>query len=56
MLVSEVSSPGVAVLIGFAAQTKPVRLKSAVASALHMHTLPLGLDPGDATGMQGIGV
>ncbi len=47
-------SPGVAACRGFAAQAKPVRFKSAGASALH--TLPFGFNPGDAMGMQGIGV
>ncbi len=43
-----------AAFIGFAAQRKPIRFESAGASALH--TLPFGFNPGDATGMQGIGV
>ncbi len=40
--------------IGFAAQAKPARFESAGASSLH--TLPFGFNPGDATGMQEIGV
>ncbi len=47
----KVPSPGVAVLIGFTAQAKPVRFESAGASALH--TLPFGLNPGDVAGSQG---
>ncbi len=50
---TEVPSPGVAALIGFVAQAKPVRFESARTSALH--TLPFGCNPGDATGTQGIG-
>ncbi len=52
--VSWVPGPGVAKFIGFAAQAKLVRFESTEASALH--TLPFGLNPGDATGTQGIGV
>ncbi len=48
-----VLNPGVAALIGFAAQTKLIRFESARASAIH--TPPLfGLTPGDATGTPGV--
>ncbi len=46
--------PGVAALIGFTAQAKPVWFGSTGASALH--TLPFGFNQGHATGTQGIGV
>ncbi len=49
---TEVPSPGVNVVIGFAAQGKHVRFESAVASVLH--TLPFGFNPGHATGTQNI--
>ncbi len=51
---TEVLSPGVAALIGFAAQAKPDRFESAGASALH--ALPFGFNPGASAGTQGIGV
>ncbi len=50
----KVPSPGVAVLIDFTAQAKPIRFDSAGAAALH--TLFIGLNPGDVTGSQGNGV
>ncbi len=37
-------------------QIELARFESAGASALHVHTLAFGLNPGDATGTQGIGV
>ncbi len=37
-------------------QVKLARFESAGASTLHIHTLPFGFDPGDATKTQGIGV
>ncbi len=43
---AEVPSPGVAALIGFAAQAKPVRFESTGASA--PHTLTFVFNPGDA--------
>ncbi len=46
--------PGVAAFIGFAAEAKPVRFKSAGVSTLHI--LPIGFNAGGATGTQGIGV
>ncbi len=51
---TEVPSPGIAAFIGFAMQAKPIRFESAGAFALH--TLPIGLNSGDATGMQEVGV
>ncbi len=48
-------SPGVAAFIGFAAEAKPVWFESAGASALHTPS-PVGFNPGDATGKQGVGV
>ncbi len=51
---SEVTSPGMVVLIVFAAKVKPARFQNAVASALH--ALPFGFNPGDATGAQEIEV
>ncbi len=51
---TRVPSPGVAALIGFAAQTKPVQFESATASTLH--TLRFGFNPGGATATQGVGV
>ncbi len=51
---TEVPNLGVAAFSGFAAQVKLVRFDSAGTSVLH--TLPFGLNPGDATGTQGIGI
>ncbi len=51
---AEVHSPGVAAVIGFAAQAKPVRFESAVTIALH--TLPFRFNAGGVMGMQRIGV
>ncbi len=51
---TEVPSPSVAALIGFAAQTKAVRFESAGASTLP--TLPFGFNPSDMMGAQGTGV
>ncbi len=45
-VVSTPRSPVMA-FIGFAAQAKPVWFESAGASALHIHTLPFGFNPGD---------
>ncbi len=53
---AEVPSLGVAAFIGFAAQAKPVWFENATASTLHIHILPFGFNPGDATGTRGIGV
>ncbi len=47
---TEVLSPGVAALIGFAVQAKPAQFVTIEASA--HHTLSLKLKLGDATGMQ----
>ncbi len=44
---TEAPSPGVAAFIGFAAKTKPVQFENA---------LPFCMNPGDATGTQGIGI
>ncbi len=43
-----------AAFVGFAAQAKSVWFESAGASAVH--TLPFGVNPGDVTGTQEIGV
>ncbi len=51
---TEVPSPDVAALIGFAAQTEPVRFVSAGAPAFY--TLSVGFNPGDAKGSQRMGV
>ncbi len=47
----EIRSPGVATIIGLAAQVGLVRFESAGASTLHF-----SFNPGDATGTQEIGV
>ncbi len=47
---AEMPSPGVAAIIGFAAQTKLLWVESA------LHTLHINFNPGDATVTQGIGV
>ncbi len=52
--VSWVPIPGVTAFIGFTAKAKSVQFGSAGASALH--TLPFGFNPGDVTGIQGVGV
>ncbi len=51
---TEVPGPGVAALIGFATQVKLAGLVSYGSTALH--TLPFGVNSGDTTGTQGIGV
>ncbi len=51
---TEVPCPGVAALIGFAAQAKSARFESNEESAIR--TLPFGFNPGYATGTQEIGV
>ncbi len=52
---TEVPSPGVAAFNGFAAQAKLARFVGAGTSALHT-TIPVGLNPGNPMGTQGIGV
>ncbi len=47
---TKIPSPGVAVLTGFATQTKPVRFESAGASAVG--TFNFGVNPDDATEAQ----
>ncbi len=48
-------SPGVAAFIGFAVHAKLARFESTEASALHIHTLPFGFNPGDARARSLIG-
>ncbi len=47
---SEVTSPGMVLLIAFAAKAKPVSFQNALASALH--ALSFGFNPGGATGTE----
>ncbi len=51
---TEVPGLAVARFMGFAAQAKLALLESAGASALHIHTLPFGLNPGVATQVQAV--